>query len=84
MYVASPEDNGVRFEPWPVVQRAWDTPRTLYRYDEVVVVRSSPSGEVAVLDEWPDDLGPLPRGATYAPRARMAPGPLGRARILAF
>lgn len=82
LYSASPAPDGIRFEPLSIVRRAWDAPRTVYGYDEIVVVRHTPSGEVVVLDTWPVDLKPLPPGARYAPRSRIAGGPLKRAAIL--
>lgn len=62
---------GVVSEPFPVVRAAWRTPVRLFRYDEVVVVRSTSEGQCRVLDEWPRELPPLPAGASYAPSARL-------------
>ncbi len=82
MYTASPAAEGIRFEPWPIIRRAWDAPRTVYRYDEIVVVRHTAQGEVLLLETWPAEFEPLPAGALYAPRGRITPGPPKRARIL--
>lgn len=65
---------GVRSDPWPSLGRAWGERRSLYRYDEVVVVREQGDGGCEVLEEWPPDLGPLPSGASYAPRSRIEVG----------
>jgi hypothetical protein len=82
LYSAAFVDEGIRFEPWSVIRRAWDAPRTQFRYDELVVVRHAPDGQVLLLEDWPGELAPLPPGARYAPRARLAPGPLALAGIL--
>jgi hypothetical protein len=82
LYPAAPAPQGIRFEPWPIVRRAWDAPRTLYRYDELVVLRHDAQGAVSILETWPAELKALPEGARYAPRARLAAGALPRARIL--
>ena len=82
LYTAVPDADGVRFEPWAIVRRAWDAPRRLFRYDELVVVRHTPTGQVDVLDTWPKELAPLPEGARYAPRSRITPGALEHAAIL--
>jgi hypothetical protein len=65
--------SGVLSAPWPVIRRAWDEPVRLYRYEDLVVLRSFPPGQLEVVDEWPEkDLGvSLPTGARYAPRARL-------------
>ena len=65
--------SGVLSAPWPVIRRAWDEPVRLYRYEDLVVLRSLPPGQLEVVDEWPEkDLGvSLPTGARYAPRARL-------------
>jgi hypothetical protein len=76
--------DGIRSEPWPVIQRPWRESPTLHRYHEVVAARFSADGRLHVLDEWPNELGPLPPGAAYAPHARRGPGPpLPSSRILA-
>jgi hypothetical protein len=82
LYLASTEEGGILFEPSPAIRRAWDEPRTVYRYDEIVLLRTTRRGDVALLDSWPDELAALPAGATYAPRARIGSGPLRRSRIL--
>ena len=84
LYGARYGADGIRSEPWPVIQREWRSPPTLHRFDEVVVVRLFADGRLAVLDAWPAELPPLPPGATYAPRARIGAGPPpASARILA-
>ena len=75
---------GVLSAPWPVLKAAWGEGPSLYRYDEVVVVRDRGAGSCEILDEWPAQvLGPLPAGASYAPRARVvAPGTLPPSRAI--
>ncbi|HEY7514047.1 MAG TPA: hypothetical protein VIC87_06195, partial [Vicinamibacteria bacterium] len=67
------------------IRRAWRSPVTRHRFDELVVVRHGADGLV-LLEEWPKDarLPPLPPGARYAPRERIVAGapPAARARIL--
>ncbi len=83
LYMASPAPEGIRFEPWPSVRQAWDAGRTVYGYHEIVVVRHTSMGDVVVLDSWPAELKPLPAGARYAPRDRIASvPPPKRAEIL--
>jgi hypothetical protein len=82
LYAAIPDPGGIRFEPLPIVRLAWDEPGSLYRYEEVVVLRSSMTGALAVLAEWPRELAPLPAAAVYAPAARIRRGPSPRAAIL--
>jgi hypothetical protein len=74
LYPTSFTPEGIRIEPWPVVRAAWRTGVTLHRYDETIVVRYSRQGGVGVLEEWPADLPPLPAGAAYDPRSRIALG----------
>lgn len=64
---------GVLSAPWPVIRRAWDEPVRLYRYEDVVVLRSAGTGQLEIVEEWPEkDLGAsLPSGAQYAPRLRL-------------
>lgn len=84
LYGARYVEDGVRSEPWPVIQEAWRSPPTLHRFEEVVVVRLFTDGRLAILDAWPPELPPLSPGVAYAPRARIGPGPPGVAsRILA-
>jgi hypothetical protein len=77
---------GVVSTPMPEIRRAWRSPVTRHRFEELVLVRHDSPGEVRLLDDWPADarLPPLPPGARYAPRERIvkveAPSP--RARIL--
>jgi hypothetical protein len=61
---------GVRIEPLETLRDAWDEPATLYRYDELMVVARRDHG-LALLEEWPRGLPPLPDGARYDPRARV-------------
>lgn len=82
LYLASAEAGGIRFEPTPVIRWPWDQPRAVFRFDEIVVLRTTRRGDVTFLDAWPEELLPLPAGARYAPRARLGSGPLPRARIL--
>jgi hypothetical protein len=83
LYSARFEPEGIAREPWPVIQEAWRSPPTRHRYDEVVAARLA-GGRLRVLDDWPAELPALPAGASYAPRARIRPGPPApSARILA-
>ena len=75
LYGVRYEPSGIRSEPWPIIQRAWRSPPTIHRYDEVVAVRLFADGRLAVLDAWPPEVPPLPPAATYAPRARIGAGP---------
>ena len=63
---------GVASEPWPAVRRAWGARASLHRYDQIIVVRHTPSGTVHIVDEWPAVLPRLPPGTTYRPRAQLA------------
>jgi hypothetical protein len=63
---------GVFTMPWPVIRAAWDSPPTLHRYDEVIVLRPGAGGEVEILGSWPAGLPPLPGGVRYDPWARVA------------
>jgi hypothetical protein len=84
IYSARYGADGIRTESWPDIQRAWHSPPTLHRYDEVVVVRLLADGTLRVADAWPAELPALPAGARYAPRARIGYGPPpAAARILA-
>jgi hypothetical protein len=71
LYPARFAPDGIVSEPAPSIRKAWNSPPTHHRYDEVVAVRLGADGRLALLDEWPADLPPLPAGATYAPRARI-------------
>jgi hypothetical protein len=83
LYETRFESGGVRSSPRPVLERAWQETEVLYPYDAVVVVRADENGRVTLADTWPEELDPLPAGATYAPRARVRLGPrLPRLRIL--
>jgi hypothetical protein len=83
LYETRFESGGVRSSPRPVLERAWQESPVLYPYDAVVVVKAAADGRVTLAETWPDELDPLPAGATYAPRARIRQGPrLPRLRIL--
>jgi hypothetical protein len=70
-------EDGVRTVPWESIQRAWDDPPTLHRYDQIVALRLRPDECQAELTrEWPEELGPLPAGARYAPAERILEGTL--------
>ena len=81
-YTCPLEADGIRHEPWRMLQSPWDARPHTYRFDEIVIFRSDSRGRVALVDEWPAQLPALPAGATYAPRARItssAPPPPSRA-----
>jgi hypothetical protein len=78
LYETSFEERGIRSSPAPVVREAWREPPRLFAYDSVVVVREGADGRVGLVETWPGELPPLPAGATYAPRARILPGPRSR------
>lgn len=64
---------GVVTLPWTAIQIPWDSPPTLHRYDEVIVVRAVPGRGVELLGAWPAGrLPPLPEGARYDPGARIS------------
>jgi hypothetical protein len=62
---------GITNEPWSSVRRAWDEPVAHYRYEEVVVFEARRPGKVALAEQWPAGLPPLPSGARYAPEGRI-------------
>jgi hypothetical protein len=67
---------GVVSQPWPVIRQAWRAPVTGHLYEELLVVRQTERGEVQLLGDWPAGrLPPLPPGARYEPRGRIATGP---------
>ncbi len=70
MFPAYFTPGGVFSEPFSSVRAAWGTRSTLFRYDEIVVVRDA-QGALAILEVWPPELPPLPPGARYAPRDRV-------------
>jgi hypothetical protein len=72
-YVCRMDGEGIHHDPWPALTSAWRASPRTYRFDEIVIFRSDPSGRVTLLEEWPSDLPPLPPGATYRPHARIAP-----------
>jgi hypothetical protein len=82
LYAARFVEDGVWFEPWPVIRKAWRAEPSFHRYDEVVALRHS-RGHLSVIETGlPEEL--LPAGALYDPRGRVdrsAPLPAAR-RIL--
>jgi len=74
LYPIQVEADGIRSIPYESIQGPWRVPASLYGWSELVIVRQVASGEVAVLDEWPEALPPLPPSARYAPRARIRSG----------
>ncbi len=68
--------DGLVSVPMESIRGPWREPVRLYRYDQLVVVRALPGGEVRLLDEWPEGpLPALPAGAAYRPRERIRLGP---------
>ncbi len=65
--------DGFHFEPWSVLKEAWREPSRLYRFEELVVFRSDPTGRVTLVEQWPPDLPALPEGVRYDPARRIAP-----------
>ncbi len=84
LYPIQVDSEGIRSVPYESIQGPWRAPAALYGWDEVVVVRETALGAVTVLDEWPDELPPLPPSARYAPRARIrrSDPPPGEHRLL--
>ena len=74
LYPIQVEADGIRSIPYESIQGPWRVPASLYGWSELVIVRQVASGEVAVLDAWPEALPPLPPSARYAPRARIRSG----------
>jgi hypothetical protein len=82
LYGARFAEEGVSFEPAPVIRKAWREEASFHRYDEVVLLRYA-GGRLTLVD------GPLPgrlvpAGVPYDPRKRLdpsAPAPPAR-RIL--
>lgn len=70
-YACRATPQGYEFIPWRVLEGAWGERPVRFGYDALVVFRSS-SGRVELVEEWPADLPPLPPGARYAPRERLA------------
>ena len=67
--------DGLHDEPWPVIREAWKSPAIVYGYDQVVVARFARTGELSLLQTWPDDVLPaLPAGARYQPQGRIRRG----------
>jgi hypothetical protein len=68
--------DGLLSLPLESIRGPWHEPARLYRYEQLVVVRATPTRGISVLDEWPDGpLPPLPPGATYRPRERIRASP---------
>jgi hypothetical protein len=74
LYPMSFGTDGLHSEPWPVIREAWASPARVYRYDEVVVARFARTGQLSLLQTWPDVLPALPPGARYEPQARIRRG----------
>jgi hypothetical protein len=74
LYPMSFGTDGLHSEPWPVIREAWASPARVYRYDEVVVARFAPTGQLSLLPAWPDVLPALPPGARYEPQGRIRRG----------
>jgi hypothetical protein len=84
IYTLLPTPEGIEFEPWAILRRAWSAPKTVYGYHELVVLRETGTGQVVLLESWPSELSALPAGATYAPRSRIVSGPpVSRSAVLA-
>jgi hypothetical protein len=74
LYTTRFTDAGVFSEPLAAIRGPWKSPPTLYRYDEVLLVRYDEDRSVTVLDHWPRRrMHPLPAGAVYAPQTRIVP-----------
>jgi hypothetical protein len=74
LFPATVGQAGIDVLPSPIIRGPWRSPPTRHRYDELVVVRLTPAGELLLLDDWPPELPPLPPGAAYAPRSRIVSG----------
>jgi hypothetical protein len=74
LYETRFEPTGVRSTPEAVVRGPWHEDVVLYPYASVVALRQDGSGRLSLLEDWPDELPPLPAGATYAPRDRLGAG----------
>jgi hypothetical protein len=71
LYETRYEEDGVVSSRAPVLQGPWGEEPRRYRYDELVVFLEHRNGVLTVVESWPQDLGPLPAGAVYSPRARI-------------
>lgn len=67
--------DGVHADPDPVLRGPWREEAVAYPYESLVVLREDAEGRLRLLEAWPDDLFPLPPGASYAPRPRLRGGP---------
>jgi hypothetical protein len=56
LYAARFVEDGVWFEPWPVVRKAWRAEPTFHRYGEVVVLRHS-GGRLSIVERPASDPG---------------------------
>jgi hypothetical protein len=75
LYETRFEAAGIRSIPRPALQGPWGEGPVLHPYNSVVAVREDAAGRLRLLETWPDDLPPLPAGASYAPRSRLRGGP---------
>ncbi len=71
LYHTSFGRQGLRFEPLPEIREALEVSAHTFRYDEIVVVRFTRTGQVVLVDPWPDALPALPEGARYDPGSRI-------------
>ncbi len=76
--------DGVVSKLVPEVSGAWGGDDGRYGYDEIVVTRLDPSGELALLTAWPSSLSPLPEGSHYSPlhRIRSSAATIANRRVL--
>jgi len=85
LYTFTFDAEGVWFDPWPAIRRAWRDEPTRYAYGEVIVARGGADGRLALLRDWPPELPPLPRSARYEPEARIVRGgPPVRAQAILY
>jgi hypothetical protein len=75
LYETSFEEGGIRSSPAPVIREPWREAPRVFPYASVVVLREDAVGRIGLVETWPEDLPPLPPGATYAPRGRILPVP---------
>jgi hypothetical protein len=65
------EADGVVSERAPALRRGWKEETLRYRYDDLVVFVEQKNGVLTVAPSWPVELGVLPPGSVYDPRARI-------------
>jgi hypothetical protein len=70
-YTCWMDKEGVHQDPWPVLRSEWKVTNRTFGFDQVVVLASDKTGQVALLPQWPSDLPPLPQGAIYDPQKRL-------------